>query len=151
MVSTVSAVNFLGDLNLTVVWDTVSSTNGYETSALQILDEHKLFHVVDVLTTRSNTFDLCFTNDLPTAISHRINGSLSANYAIGGKPCSDQKAVVVDLEFIQTSLTVDLACKSKFYSSCRADYDEINQLSTNSSFFAARWSNPNVIINESYS
>ena len=101
--STVSAVYFIGDFNLTVDCDTVTSTADYETSVLQMLDEHKLFQVVDVLTTVKKTFDLCFTNELASVINHQINHGLSENYALAGKPCSDHRAVTVYLEIQNTT------------------------------------------------
>ena len=114
-----------------------------------MLDEHKLFQVVDVLTTVTNTFDICFTNELASVINHQINQGLSENYALAGKPCSDHRAVTVDLE-IQTTTTVDIPQKSKFFNFCRADYDKINQLTSTKSFSAVGWSISDVLVSEWY-
>ena len=147
--STASVVYFLEDFNLSVDWVTVTSTADYETSVLHMLDEHKLFQVVDVLTTVTNTFDICFTNELASVINHQINQGLSENYALAGKPCSDHRAVTVDLE-IQTTTTVDIPQKSKFFNFCRADYDKINQLTSTKSFSAVGWSISDVLVSEWY-
>ena len=149
IVSTASVVYFLEGFNLSVDWVAVTSTADYETSVLQMLDEHKLFQVVDVLTTVTNTFDLCFTNELASVINHQINQGLSENYALAGKPCSDHRAVTVDLE-IQTTTTVDIPRKSKFFNFCRAYYEKINQLTSTNPFSAVGWSNPDVLVNEWY-